>query len=191
MWTDSILKGILRLILSRFFFDQIRGVPLAIPLLLLIQTILTLFVLMKLVNCCRPKSNLRLSQTSFGSENILKIENLTKRYRKKPEPALQNVSFDIKQNSFVFLLGPNGAGKSTLINILGDVIPKSAGVISQLAPGNLAICYHENSLYDHLTVSEHLRMFGDLFESKREFASNLRSPAQFAYEPNSTGQVQR
>lgn len=187
MSTSSASKGtVTRCILtpSRFLFDRLRGVPLGIPLLLVIQTFWTLFVLMRLVDCTRSKSNLRLCTTSFENDNILKIENLTKKYRKAPKPALHAVSFDIKQGSFVFLLGPNGAGKSTLINVLGDVVPKSGGVVSKFAAEKLAICYHENSLYDHLTVTQNLDVFGDLFESQRKPPSNPRQPTQHAHEPD-------
>ncbi len=41
--------------------------------------------------------------------------------------ALDQVSFEIEQGSFVGLLGPNGAGKTTVISILGCLVRKTAG----------------------------------------------------------------
>lgn len=60
---------------------------------------------------------------------MLKIENLTKIYKGSTKPALDNVSFSIKEGEFVALLGQNGAGKSTLINILGGNVKKTSGKV--------------------------------------------------------------
>ena len=43
--------------------------------------------------------------------------------------ALQNVDFNLKQNSIHALLGENGAGKSTLVKILSGVIMPDQGQI--------------------------------------------------------------
>ena len=43
--------------------------------------------------------------------------------------ALNDVSFSIKDQTILGLLGENGAGKSTLMNILGGVLPPSAGSV--------------------------------------------------------------
>ena len=43
--------------------------------------------------------------------------------------ALQNVDFNLKQNSIHALLGENGAGKSTLVKILSGVIIPDEGKI--------------------------------------------------------------
>ncbi len=61
--------------------------------------------------------------------NILEIKNVKKIYSDK-HVALNDVSFSVEKGSFIALLGPNGAGKSTLINILSDVVKKTAGTIT-------------------------------------------------------------
>ena len=138
-------------------------------MLLTLQNFFSLFFKIKLVSCFRFKSNLTCAKTtSFGNENILKIEELSKKYRRNSTKALCSVDFKIRNNSFVFLLGHNGAGKSTLINILGDVIPKTSGTLTKYSSKKFAICFHENSLYSSLTVIENLDIFHNIlsFDSK-------------------------
>lgn len=57
-------------------------------------------------------------------EPIIKIESLTKRFKKKI--ALDSVNLDIFPGGIIGLLGPNGCGKSTLIrHIIGLYLPTS------------------------------------------------------------------
>jgi NitT/TauT family transport system ATP-binding protein len=44
--------------------------------------------------------------------------------------ALDRVSFDIDEGSFVSLVGPSGCGKSTLLKIISGLLSSSAGVVS-------------------------------------------------------------
>ena len=65
----------------------------------------------------------------------ISVKNLTKVYNAGSNNevlALDNVSLDIAAGSIFGLLGPNGAGKSTFINILADLVRKSAGDIDIL-----------------------------------------------------------
>lgn len=59
---------------------------------------------------------------------MLKIENLTKRY-KGEEIALKGVSLEIKKGQVVGLIGPSGAGKSTLIRCINRLIEPSSGEV--------------------------------------------------------------
>ena len=55
---------------------------------------------------------------------LLKVENLTFTYPKqnpdaaKPEPTLQNVSFQVQEGAFVVVCGESGCGKTTLLKLL-------------------------------------------------------------------------
>ena len=57
--------------------------------------------------------------------DLLKIENITKRY--SGHTALDNVSLSIPEGSIYGLLGPNGAGKTTLLRIINRIIMPDAG----------------------------------------------------------------
>ena len=59
---------------------------------------------------------------------MIKISNLNKTY-KNDKKAIEDISLEIKEGSFIGILGPNGAGKSTLINILAGNVRKNSGTI--------------------------------------------------------------
>ena len=63
--------------------------------------------------------------------NILKITNLTKKYYTKEKEILtiDNISWDIKENSITAIVGPSGCGKSTLLNIIGKLDKQTNGSI--------------------------------------------------------------
>lgn len=58
--------------------------------------------------------------------NILKLENLRKRYR---DFTLNNISLEIPAGEIIGLIGENGAGKTTLISLLLGQIHRDAGKI--------------------------------------------------------------
>lgn len=68
-------------------------------------------------------------------ENILRIENLTKRY---PGFCLDNLSFSIPKGTIVGLIGENGAGKTTTISLLLHAVEKDGGEVSIFGKDHLA-----------------------------------------------------
>ena len=62
---------------------------------------------------------------------ILKVENLTKKYGKKDTEvvALDNVSFSVKKGEFVAIVGASGSGKSTLLHLIGGVDRPTSGKV--------------------------------------------------------------
>ncbi len=52
------------------------------------------------------------------SETLLAVEDLRFRYAPDAPPALDGVSFAVRQGGCVAVVGPSGAGKSTLVNLL-------------------------------------------------------------------------
>lgn len=55
----------------------------------------------------------------------IRIQNLSKQYGK--QKALDNITFQTKNNRIIGFLGPNGAGKSTTMKILTGTIPIESG----------------------------------------------------------------
>ncbi len=60
---------------------------------------------------------------------MLEIKNLTKTYKKAKSPAIQDISFSVKNGEVFGLVGKNGAGKSTIIKCLLGIHPYQAGSI--------------------------------------------------------------
>jgi heme exporter protein A len=86
-------------------------------------------------------------------------------------PALRDVGFNVEAGSIVALLGRNGAGKTTLLRILAGLAKPSKGSVkiygSQVREEStrrrIGVLGHGISLYDELTATENLVLFGKLY----------------------------
>ncbi len=91
-------------------------------------------------------------------------------------PAVQGLSFQVSPGEVLGLVGPNGAGKTTTIRSIAGIIIPSAGRIRigghdlatepVAAKSILAFIPDEPHLFDYLTVEEHLRFVGRLYQVK-------------------------
>ena len=60
--------------------------------------------------------------------NKLVVSNINKSYDKK-NLVLKDVSFSIKEGTFVVIVGPSGCGKSTFLSVIAGVEPLDSGNI--------------------------------------------------------------
>ena len=105
----------------------------------------------------------------------LELKNISKNFH--GVKALQNVDFQLKENSIHALLGENGAGKSTLVKILCGVYQPDSGFIrlnnQQQTISNPAISlslgisaiHQESVMFDELTVTENIFIGNHLTKS--------------------------
>ena len=60
---------------------------------------------------------------------MIEVKHVTKRYPKGSKPALDDVSFTIRNRRIYGLLAPNGAGKSTIMNIIAGTLAPTEGTV--------------------------------------------------------------
>jgi len=113
---------------------------------------------------------------------VLQVSHLVKEY--KNVRAVNDISFEIRPGEIVGLLGPNGAGKTTALRCVAGILRPNGGTISinghdmsgdqAQAKARLAFVPEMPSLYELLTVTEHMRFVAmcfktlDVFEAKKE-----------------------
>ena len=104
---------------------------------------------------------------------VIRVEELTKRYRKADRNAVDGISFEVRAGEFFALLGPNGAGKTTTISILtttlaptgghasidGRDIVREASAVRRL----VGIIFQKPSLDMNLTAEENVRFHAILY----------------------------
>lgn len=110
------------------------------------------------------------------SETAIKVLHLSKTYRGSAEPAVKDISFEVKKGSVYGLLGPNGAGKTTTISVLCGLIAPTKGEVhvhdlslsSKLEEIKkiIGIVPQDIALYPTLTAFENLRYIGNMYGLK-------------------------
>ena len=107
--------------------------------------------------------------------NAIRFENITKQYPNAPRPAIDNISCDIEENSFVVLLGPSGCGKTTLLKMVNRLYEPTSGSIyldnqeiHQIDPTKLrrqiGYVIQQIGLFPHMTVAQNVGIVPDLLE---------------------------
>ncbi len=102
---------------------------------------------------------------------MLEVFDLVKQYKRLR--AVDGLSFAIRPGEIVGLLGPNGAGKTTALRCVAGILRPTDGFIringcdllteQAKAKAGLAFVPEQPSLYDLLTVDEHLRFVAMCF----------------------------
>ncbi len=111
---------------------------------------------------------------------MLEVSHLVKEY--KSVRAVNDLSFTIPPGEIVGIIGPNGAGKTTAMRCIAGILRPTSGQIringydlqshQALAKSGLAFVPEVPSLYELLTVDEHLRFVAmcygtlDVYESQ-------------------------
>ncbi len=99
---------------------------------------------------------------------MLKIENLTKSYRKRA--VIQDLTIKVAPGEIYGLLGPNGAGKTTIINIICNLLQPDSGriainnqPISEATKKLIGVAPQENLLYKTLSCEENLNFYAQIY----------------------------
>lgn len=87
-------------------------------------------------------------------EAILQVTDVTKRYRRKGAPALDNISLELPQGKIIGLLGPNGSGKTTLIKLCAGLLTANSG---QITIGGVPVGPETKGIVSYLPDRTYLR----------------------------------
>jgi ABC-2 type transport system ATP-binding protein len=101
-------------------------------------------------------------------EPIIRVQHLTKRYKKSATAAVDDISFDVHPGELFAFLGPNGAGKTTTISILTTTLAKTSGTVTiaghdldrdaTAVRRNIGIIFQNPSIDLHLSGEENIRL---------------------------------
>ncbi|PWA31216.1 hypothetical protein CCH79_00002910, partial [Gambusia affinis] len=114
------------------------------------------------------------------------LHGLTKMYGDKT--AIQNLNVNFHEGHVTSLLGHNGAGKTTTMSLLTGLYPPTSGSIQvygrdmqtniEKVRQELGVCMQYDVLFDHMTVKEHLLLYGQIKAphwSQRELREQIRT----------------
>jgi ABC-2 type transport system ATP-binding protein len=118
------------------------------------------------------KTNLAAKRVKVNNP-VIKVENLTKRYKGAREAAVDNISFSIGEGEFFAFLGQNGAGKTTTISILTTTLAKTSGSImiagydidreARDVRNHIGIIFQKPSLDLDLSAEENIRLHACMY----------------------------
>ncbi|QIK57057.1 ABC transporter ATP-binding protein [Erysipelothrix sp. HDW6A] len=103
-------------------------------------------------------------------KSCLKLKDVSVMY--KDVPALNNISFDVKEGEIFGFLGPSGAGKTTTIKALTKQLKTNSGTIELFGKSlneykdsvydKLGIMSDSNDIYENLSVYDNLKFFAEI-----------------------------
>ncbi|MFI8199398.1 betaine/proline/choline family ABC transporter ATP-binding protein [Streptomyces sp. NPDC085942] len=104
-----------------------------------------------------------------ASGAAIELENLTKSYPGNPNPAVENVSMEIRAGETVVFVGPSGCGKSTTLKMINRLIEPTSGRIrigdedvTDIDPVKLrrkiGYAIQSSGLFPHMTVADNIAL---------------------------------
>ena len=103
-----------------------------------------------------------------GRPTTIRVDNVSKIFGRGDEAvtALDGVSFDVPQGSFVSLLGPSGCGKSTMLRLLaglqecssGEIVVEGCSPVEMRKRREFGIVFQQPVLFDWRTVEQNVAL---------------------------------
>ncbi len=116
-------------------------------------------------------------------QNVLEVENVSRLYENNSVLAVNNVSFQIPQGSFVGIMGASGSGKTTLLNLIATIDKPTNGTIrisgqnivdipdeaaAEFRRRHLGFVFQEYNLLETLTIYENIALALTIKEVSKE-----------------------
>lgn len=118
------------------------------------------------------------AQRSAARKEALRVKGLYKRYSKKSDWAVANVTFSCYEGEIVGLLGHNGAGKSTTLKCLEGMLPFERGEIriaghdiqkdAEAAKQNMGFVTDNHATFVKMTGLQYINFMADVYEVPTE-----------------------
>lgn len=110
------------------------------------------------------------------SDILISVKNLTKKFNSLV--AVNDITFDVKEQEIFAFLGPNGAGKTTTIKILTTLLDATSGQVeiagfdvknnAHEVRRNFGIVFQDPSVDEELTAYENMEIHGVLYGIKKD-----------------------
>ena len=124
-----------------------------------------------------PQSGQDTRQTAERTDPAVRLSHVNKTYPGASQPALLDVSLDIRDNEFFTLLGPSGCGKTTLLRMIaGFETPDTgavsldgvsmAGIVPNRRPVNTV--FQSYALFPHMSVAQNMAFALDMLGQGRD-----------------------
>ena len=123
------------------------------------------------------KGNTDMAQQIAAADEVVRVEGLCKKYSKKADWAVEDVSFSVRAGEIVGLLGHNGAGKSTTLRCLEGMLPFDRGSISVCgkdivrdpvgAKSNMGFVTDDHAVFVKMTGMQYLEFMSDIYKVPR------------------------
>ena len=116
-------------------------------------------------------------------QNVLEVENISRLYENNSVLAVNDVSFQIPQGSFVGIMGASGSGKTTLLNLIATIDKPTNGTIrisgqnivdipdeatAEFRRRHLGFVFQEYNLLETLTIYENIALALTIKEVSKE-----------------------
>src|SRR5262245_13913160 len=118
-------------------------------------------------------------------EAPLVIENLSFQYSTRSEPAIENISFDLKSGEMLLISGASGFGKTTLSRCINVLIPRS-----YRGKRNVKVLLHGKDVAE-MQIADIAQIVGTLLQDpeRQIVASNVYN--EIAFGPENLGLPRR
>ena len=115
---------------------------------------------------------------SAPRKEVVRVKGLYKRYSKKADWAVTNVTFSCREGEIVGLLGHNGAGKSTTLKCLEGMLPFERGTITiaghdiqkdgEAAKQNMGFVTDNHATFVKMTGLQYINFMADVYQVPTE-----------------------